>query len=192
MGLFDDFSRFLESRLDEFLQNNPHLELQAIEEQLLEQEQDTIHLIAQLKLQEKNLQDEILSIAQDIQTWHSRISKAKASGREDLAHAAQEREAALLRQGNQRWGQMEGAKKRLIQAQELLTQIQQRKQEVKSKLREVQAQNQTKTTSNWDTIGWNQGFNYSSSQSNFDDLEEQFRQLEMDEELARIKRDLGQ
>jgi uncharacterized protein (TIGR04376 family) len=104
MGLFDDFSRFLESRLDEFLQNNPHLELQAIEEQLLEQEQDTIKLIAQLQLQEKNLQDEILSIAQEIQTWHSRISTARASGREDLANAAQEREAALLRQGNQRWG----------------------------------------------------------------------------------------
>jgi len=37
VGLFDDFSRFLESRLEEFLRNNPHLEL-ALLEQLREQE----------------------------------------------------------------------------------------------------------------------------------------------------------
>ncbi|MFN7348495.1 MAG: TIGR04376 family protein, partial [Dolichospermum sp.] len=28
MSLFDDLSRFLESRLEEFLRNNPHLELE--------------------------------------------------------------------------------------------------------------------------------------------------------------------
>ncbi|MGK7915065.1 MAG: TIGR04376 family protein, partial [Prochloraceae cyanobacterium] len=51
MGLFEDFSHFLETRLDEFLRNNPHLELQAILEQLQEQEQDTLKLISQLQLQ---------------------------------------------------------------------------------------------------------------------------------------------
>ena len=30
MGVFDDVSRFLEDRLEEFLKNNPHLELQAL------------------------------------------------------------------------------------------------------------------------------------------------------------------
>ena len=34
MGLFDDLSRFLENRLEEFLRNNPHLELEALLEQL--------------------------------------------------------------------------------------------------------------------------------------------------------------
>lgn len=53
MGLFDDINQFLEERLDEFLQNNPHLELQALEEQLREQEQDTTKLISRLQLEEK-------------------------------------------------------------------------------------------------------------------------------------------
>ena len=68
MGLFDDINQFLEERLDEFLRDNPHLELQALEEQLREQEQDTTKLIARLQLEEKSLQNQILAIANDIQT----------------------------------------------------------------------------------------------------------------------------
>jgi uncharacterized protein (TIGR04376 family) len=139
VGLFDDLNRFLEDRLEEFIRNNPHLELQAIEEQLREQEEDTLRLIADLQLQQKGLQDEILSIAQDIQRWHERIDKAKSAGRQDLAQGAQEREAALLRQGNQRWGQMEGVKQRITQAKELQRQIQTRRQEVRAKAQEVEA-----------------------------------------------------
>ena len=63
MSLFDDLSQFLEERLDEFLENNPHLELQAIEEQLREQEADTNKLIIDLQLREKSLQEQILAIA---------------------------------------------------------------------------------------------------------------------------------
>ena len=48
MGLFDDLSRFLETRLEEFLKNNPHLELEAILEQLRQQEQDTSRLIIEI------------------------------------------------------------------------------------------------------------------------------------------------
>ena len=40
MGLFEDFSKLLETKLEEFLRSNPHLELQAIEEQLKEQEEE--------------------------------------------------------------------------------------------------------------------------------------------------------
>ena len=192
MGLFEDFSHFLETRLDEFLRNNPHLELQAILEQLQEQEQDTLKLISQLQLQEKRLQDEILSLAQDIQNWHARISKAEAAGRLDLAQAAREREAALLRQGNQLWGQMEGIKKRLVQTKELLRQIQQRKQEVKVKAAQVKASNTaSQKTSNWDTIGWNQGASYKTYSGVGDSLEEKFQRWEMDEEIERMKRNLG-
>ena len=61
MGLFDDFSQFLENRLEEFLQNNPHLELQALEEQLRQQEKDTLNFIAQLQRQEKKLEQDILA-----------------------------------------------------------------------------------------------------------------------------------
>ena len=138
MGLFDDFSRFLETRLEEFLRSNPHLELQAIEEQLKEQEEDTLRLILDIQKQEKQLQAEILSAAQEIQRWNDRINKAKAAQRLDLAQAAQERQAALLRQGNQRWGQMQGCKERIEKAKELYRQIQLRRKEVREKLPKLQ------------------------------------------------------
>ena len=108
MGLFEDLSRFLEGRLDEFLKAHPHLELMALEEQLRGQEEDTINLLGDLKRRQKQVEDSILSTAQEIQRWHERIQKAKAANREDLVQSAQAREAALLRQGNHLWGQKNG------------------------------------------------------------------------------------
>jgi uncharacterized protein (TIGR04376 family) len=188
MGIFDDFSRFLETRLEEFLRNNPHLELQALIEQLKEQEQDTRSLIQELEGQKKGLEDEILALAQDIQTWHTRIEKAKKAQRLDLAQAAQEREAALLRQGNQVWGQMEGVKKRLIQSQELLQQIQQRQKEVQIKAEQAKT---SQTTTNSDTVGWNQGANYKTYNRAADPLEATFHDWELEDELKEMKRNLG-
>jgi uncharacterized protein (TIGR04376 family) len=199
VGLFEDFSRFLEDRLEEFLRNNPHLELQAIEEQLREQEQDTKQMVADLERQQKQLQDEILAIAQDIQRWHARVDKAQSHGREDLAQAAQEREAALLRQGNQRWGQMEGVKQRIIKSQELLRQIQTRRQEVRTKAKEVEAarasaeaQSQVSggDASRSQTVGWNQSGSYSAF-AGADPLEAKFKRWELDEELNEMKRQMG-
>ena len=192
MGLFDDINNFLEDRLDEFLRDNPHLELQAIEEQLLEQEQDTRKLIAKLQLEEKSLQDRILEIANNIQTWHSRIGKAEAANRSDLANAAREREAELLRQGNQVWGQMEGVKQRAIKAKELLVQIRQKREEVKTQ--SVRVNNAPKNTSSQyssDTVGWDRGASFSSNSRNVDPLETEFQQWEVDEELERIKRNMN-
>ncbi len=139
MGLFEDMSRFLETRLEEFMRNNPHLELQVLEEQLREQEEDTLKLILELQRKEKQLQDSILSTAQEIQLWHDRVSKAKAANREDLVRAAQEREASLLREGNQFWGQMQGVKERIEKAKDLYRQIQVRRREVKAKSVEAEA-----------------------------------------------------
>ena len=141
MSIFDDVSRFLETRLEEFLRSNPHLELQAIEEQLKEQEEDTLRLILEIQKQEKTLQAEILSAAQEIQRWNDRVNKAKAAQRLDLAQAAQERQAALLRQGNQRWGQMQGCKERIEKAKELYRQIQLRRKEVRAKAAEAENSN---------------------------------------------------
>jgi uncharacterized protein (TIGR04376 family) len=191
VGLFDDLNRFLENRLEEFLRNNPHLELQALEEQLREQEEDTLRLIADLKQQEKKLQDEILAIAQDIQRWHERVEKAKSHGRQDLAQAAQEREASLLRQGNQRWGQMEGVKQRITQAQELIRQIQTRRQEVRAKAKEVEAARaSSQAQKQAETYGWNQSSSY-NIRSGPDPLEDQFRRWELQEELDQMKRNMG-
>jgi uncharacterized protein (TIGR04376 family) len=190
VGLFDDFSRFLENRLEEFLRNNPHLELEALLEQLRQQEEDTLKLIADLQLQEKRSQEDILSTAQEIQRWHIRVQKAKNASRQDLAAAAQEREAALLREGNQLWGHMQGLKERIAQSQELLHKIQVRRQEVKTKAAEAQTvRAKAQTQQRLETNGWwNQS---STSSTGFDDLEEKFRRWETEDELEQMKRNLG-
>jgi uncharacterized protein (TIGR04376 family) len=191
VSLFDDLSRFLESRLEEFLRNNPHLELEALLEQLREQEEDTLKLIAELQLQEKRSQDEILSTAQEIQKWHIRIQKAQAADRQDLVTPAQAREAALLREGNQMWGHMQGLKERISQSQELLRKIQQRRQEVQTKAAEAQtARTQTQTQQRLETQGWNTTTN-SHSNSNSDDLENTFRRWEIQDDLEKLKRNMG-
>lgn len=189
MGLFDDINQFLEERLDEFLQNNPHLELQALEEQLREQEQDTTKLISRLQLEEKSLQDQILAIANDVQTWHSRIGKAEKAKRQDLADAAREREAELLRQGNQIWGQMEGVKQRTTQAKELLLQVKQKHQELKQS---AQTQAKSTKTSSSDTIGWDRGANSPQYRRSADPLEAEFQKWEVDEELEQIRKNINQ
>jgi uncharacterized protein (TIGR04376 family) len=192
MGLFDDINQFLEERLDEFLQDNPHLELQALEEQLREQEQDATKLITRLQSEEKSLQDQILAIANDVQTWHGRIAKAEKANRQDLADAAREREAELLRQGNQVWGQMAGVKQRNTQAQELLLQVKQKRQELKQS---AQAQGAKSTnasnTSTSDTIGWERGANPPQYRRSADPLEAEFQKWEVDEELEQIKKSMN-
>ncbi len=191
MGLFDDFSQFLEARLDEFMRNNPHLELQALEEKLREQEQETRRLMADLRLKEQQLQDGILATAQEIQRWHSRIEKAKSAGRIDLAEPAQAHEAGLLREGNQKWGQMEILKQRLKQTDELQQQIQTRRQEVQTKLTEAQAARAVQTETRWAVNGWNQDQNASYIHSSADPLEQEFKRWEAQEELEQMKRKMG-
>jgi uncharacterized protein (TIGR04376 family) len=196
VGLFDDLSRFLENRLEEFLRNNPHLELEALLDQLREQEQDTLKLIAELQLQEKRSQDDILATATEIQKWHVRIQKAKAANRLDLAAAAQEHEASLLRKGNQQWGHMQGLKERIKQAKDLLQKVQVRRQEVQVKATEAQQvrnqqakTQQTKTPEPVESSGW--WSSPKTSLESFDDLEEKFRRFETDDELDRLKRQMG-
>lgn len=191
MGLFDDFSQFLENRLEEFLQNNPHLELQALEEQLRQQEEDTLRLIIQLQRQEKKLEQDIFSTAQEVKRWHNRIEKAQTANRLDLVQAAQEREASFLRQGNQQWGQMQGCKKRIEQAKGLYHQIKQRCKEVRAKAVQAETTHYTdKNERRWETDGWNQNISYDFDNL-FDQLEEQFKSLETEEELKKMKRDMG-
>lgn len=191
MGLFEDFSQFLETRLEEFLRSNPHLELQALEEQLRKQEEDTLRLIVQLQRQEKKLEKDILSTAQEVKRWHNRVEKAQTANRYDLVQAAQEREASFLRQGNQQWGQMQGCKQRIQKGKELYRQIQQRRQEVRAKAVQAEANHYAaKNEKRWETDGWNQTSSYNFGNLS-DPLEQQFQSLETDEELKRMKRNMG-
>ena len=191
MAVLEDISRFLETRLEEFIRNNPQIELQILEDKLHQQEAEITKLIVNSKLEEKKLQDRILEIAEEIRIWHDRTVKAESFNRPDLANPAKEREAALLRQGNQIWAQMEIVKKRAIDSQALQGQIQERRKEVQAKIaaaaktaKEKPASSST-TPLNWDSL-------YTPPFRDPDDkLEETFRRWEMDEELSRLKRNMG-
>lgn len=192
MGVFEDFSRFLEDRLDEFLRDNPHLELQALEDKLREQESETARLLVDLRAKEKRLQDQIMETAQEVQRWHVRVEKARNAQRFDLLKPAEEREAALLRQGNQLWGQMEMTKQRIQQTGELQKQIAAKRQEVSAKLAEAQAARAASAATSepaWQA-GWNQGIG-PIHRDLADPLEQKFRQWETDDELEDLKRNLG-
>jgi uncharacterized protein (TIGR04376 family) len=194
MGLFEDLSRFLESRLDEFLQANPHLEVMALEEQLRGQEEDAIALLGDLKRRETQLQDSILATAQEVQRWHGRVAKAKTANRLDLLQPAQEREAALLREGNHLWGQMTGIKERLQQTRVLQQQIHSKRQELKVKIAQAEAARATAKTpyssADWQTTGWQQS-PYTGRRSTVDPLEESFQRWETEKELEDLKRQMG-
>lgn len=191
MGLFEDLSRFLETRLDEFLKANPHLELWGLEDQLRGQEQDAIRLLGDLKRREKQLEDSILATAQDIQRWHSRIQQAQAANRLDLVKAAQEREATLLRQGNQYWGQLKGVKDQIEQTRTLQKDIHDRRRELKAKIAETQAQRTAqRTTTSWDT-GWAKTTFDGFGRDPMDPLEESFQRWETEQELEELKRTMG-
>ena len=137
MGLFNDVGRFFETRLEEFLKSHPHLELQAIAEQLEGQEREAVRLNQNLASQLDQIEQNLMQVAKDIQHWHKRVQQAEAGGRKDLAAAAKQREAALLRDGNQLWGKMQGTKQRMQETQSLLLQVQKKRQEVKAKMRQI-------------------------------------------------------
>ncbi|MBD2103287.1 TIGR04376 family protein [Leptolyngbya sp. FACHB-261] len=193
MSIFDDLSRFLEMRLEEFLRDNPQLELQALEDKLRDQEEETLQLLSDLHRQEQGLQEQILSTAQDIQRWHIRADKAEKANRPDLAQGAREREAMLLKDGNQRWGQMEMVKERIKQTTELQRQIQIRRQEVQAKAAEAAATARTASSSQqaenrWEWQTWNGA---SSTNAQVDDLEKKFRDWELDDEMEQLKRNMS-
>jgi uncharacterized protein (TIGR04376 family) len=190
VGLFDDINQFLEQRLEEFARNNPHLELQVLEEQLRQQEKESLRLIIDLQGQEKRSQDEILETAEQIKNWHQRIDKANAAGRPDLAQAAQEREAALLRQGNLLWGKMQGIKQQMEKAKELLRQIQIKRQELTKQAAAAQSERTKTQAASWETKTWGQNPTTPPPEKG-DDLDRKFSRWETEMELQEMKRKMG-
>lgn len=188
VGLFDDLTQFLETRLEEFLREHPELELRALDEQLREQEADARRSLADLQAREQQLKTDIWETAQDVQRWHIRITKVEAAGETALAAAAREREAALLRKGNQLWGQMQGIQARIQTLNDLLVQVVARRQEVSARAAAQAASGSqaTHATSSpaWSATGDRPG-------AGPDSLEEQFRRWEMDDELEQLKRQMG-
>jgi uncharacterized protein (TIGR04376 family) len=189
MGVLEDITRFLETRVEEFIRKNPQLELQLLDDQLRQQEEEILKLIVEYGKQEKQLQDQILAIAEDVRLWHERAKKAESAGMKDLQQGALEREASLLRQGNQVWAQMELAKQRLKQTQELQAQVKQRRKEVQAKIAQAHAQSSTTPNTTQTAFDWER-FN-ASRFNQFDELDAKFRQWETEEELQRMKRKMG-
>ena len=192
MGLFDDVSQFLETRIDEFLKNNPHLELQALDEKLFEQERESDRLIVDLKSRLQGVESQIRTTAQEIKLWHTRIEKAKTARRLDLVKPAQDHEAKLLREGNQLWGQMELLRDRITQSEELCQKIKTSRQELKVKLDQARSQQASASAQSSTANPWaNSWSTQTSSSTPIDPLEKEFATWEADEELQRMKRNLG-
>ncbi len=190
MGVFEEMSRFLEERLEEFLQAHPTLELQVLEDQIQEQQAELQRVLRQLTTEEKQLQEAILTTAAEVQRWHERVKKAEAAHRDDLAQAAREREAALLRQGNQQWAQMELAKQQIQQTQSLVEQLMVRRQDVQARIRQQRAtQQRPPTPEAWQSSTaphWPP-----QTKAEVDPLEATFQRWETDAELEALKRQMG-
>ena len=191
MGVFDEVSQFLETRLEEFLRQNPQLELQVLLEQIQDQEKETLQLLHNLRTQQSQQEEQLLALAEDIKLWHGRIQKAQQAQRLDLATAAQQRESELLQQGNQLWGQRLHTLEQFQQAQKLSQQMQQRRQEVQNQIDSLKAQasRSTSTSAPKSTPPPPPRASQNHSQSG-DPLEAEFQRWELDEELNRLKRKL--
>ncbi|AUC62094.1 TIGR04376 family protein [Cyanobacterium sp. HL-69] len=180
MGIFEDFSNFLESRLEEFLNSNPKLKLEVLSEELIAQEKETIKLILKLKAELQKLEQEITQLGKDIQKWHPRIEKARQSGRYDLAQQAEMREISLLQQGKIAWEKMEDTKKKIAQSREILASIEDKQKEIQLKMKQAQS---TYNTPKY----YNSSSQYSTYNDTLDPLEEKFQQWEVDQELKDMK-----
>jgi uncharacterized protein (TIGR04376 family) len=192
MGLFDDVSKFLENQIDEFLKNNPHLELQALDEKLAEQQRESDRLLVDLKSRLQTVESKIRETAEEIKRWHTRIEKAKTAGRNDLVVLAQAHEAELLREGNQIWGQMELLRDRIPQTEKLALQIQQRRQELKVKLEEARSQRSNSRTNPDSPNPWRDSSSVKATpKMPTDPLEKKFASWEAEEELQQMKRKLN-
>lgn len=185
MGIFEDFTNFLESRLEEFLQSNPHLNLTIIAQELSTQKQDTIKLISRLELELKKIENDILTLGQEIQTWYDRVEKAKLAGRLDLAQEAENRQSLLLNKGNLLWQEMEKNKQKIVETKKLLISLETKQQEVNLKIAQLKAKEENKFNSQ--TINNKSSSSYSNSQ---DDLETKFHQWEIEQELQQMKNNL--
>lgn len=183
MSIFDDFTNFLESRLEEFLQSNPHLNLTIIAQELNTEKQNTIKSISRLELELKTIENNILNLGKEIQTWHDRIEKAKKVGRLDLATEAENRQSMLLNQGNLLWQKMEVNKYKIVENKQKLISLETKQQEVNLKIAQLKAKEENK----FNSPNTN---NQSSYHNKSDNLEAKFHQWEIEQELQEMKNNL--
>lgn len=190
MSVFEELNRFLEDRLEEFLQNNPHLELLALDEQLQEQQLNVQRSLTQLQSQHTQIQNQIVDTAREVELWHHRVRKAEAAGRMDLATPARDREAALFRQGNQLWGQMQGIETQVKTLQDTLKHLNDRRVEVKQKIQALREQGVQQSTASSGQTVTNPWTTSPPPSKSVDPLEVVFQQWETNQELEDLKRQM--
>lgn len=174
MGAWEDFSRFLEDRLDEFLESNPRLKLLVLLENVRQQETEAEGRLRKIEADIEQLQGEIVAVARDVQKWQERVKQAQASGRTDLAQGAKERSDELLRRGNELWGQMTVLRQQLQQTQVLHDRIRDKRRELEAHMATQQAEAATSRPQ--------------STPGSQEDLEARFHEWELDQEIQKLKR----
>lgn len=192
MSIFENFTNFLESKLDEFLQSNPELNLKIIAQEIKQEKEDTIGLISKLESRRKQLELDILKLVQDIKIWCERIEKAEKANRNDLAKEAEERKNTLLSQGNFAWQEMEKVKNQIVENNNKLINLENKEREINLKVKELEKAKQW-TQSNSNTSNYNSYGSYSNSGFNNsnDDLEKKFRDWEVSVELEELKKKMS-
>ncbi len=174
MGVWEDLSSFLESRLDEFLESNPRLKLLVLLENVRQQEAEAQQQLEQNQRDTKRLQEQIVDVARDVQKWQGRIEQANSGNRSDLARSAKERSDELLRRGNELWGQMSVLKQQQQQTAALLSRISEKRAELEAHMAS-QAESTTSTRR-------------PERRTGPDDLDKRFQDWELEQELEKLKR----
>lgn len=164
MHWWDELEATLSAKLDEFLQAHPDVAARLEAETLSEQETQTRRLLQQLQRERQDLEQKIRSTAQDIRLWRERQQLAEQAKRPDLVAAAQQRQQALMAQGNQYWAQLRVNQKRLQQTEALLRQIQNQRRQVKTPTGKAPSP---------------------------EALEREFQALEIEQEFEKLKREMG-
>ena len=165
MGWWDDLEAYLSAKLDDFLQAHPDIAAEMEQETLAEQEHQTRQLLHQLQQETQTLEQKILATGQQIRLWHERLGLAERAQRPDLIEAAKMQQRVLMNQGNQYWAELTLAKKRIQQLEALLNQIQAKQKQTKRKV--------------------------TTSYSTADAVEKEFKNLELEMEFERLKKEMG-
>jgi len=193
MSIFENFTTFLESKLDEFLQSNPELNLTILAQEVKQEKQDTLKLINQLETRQKKLETDILRLVQDIKLWCERIEKAEKANRIDLVTEAEQRKNLLLSQGNLAWQEMETVKFQIANSKQKMINIEEKEREINFKIQELErTKNQTNYYSQSSAKSANStSNNYASFNNVNDDLERKFRDWEVSLELDEMKKNMN-
>ena len=103
----DQLERNLEERLDAFLRSNPDQDRLLQEQHLQDRQRDLGRRRDQMQLQARDLRRQLLSLAEQVQAWGARSSKARVAGADDLAQRADKHVTTLMHQGRDLWAELD-------------------------------------------------------------------------------------